>query len=211
MRRSARVPVALVLAASPVAVTLPACDASTDPAASDPIALGTDDPPFRGAWQTVHSGPFIPLLPDGSVAIEDLVIGRTTAFDGNFENRGDVIVEFDAEPGTIAIELRPFAAAPSSIDSTFARPDSYPSAKQGQFASQASGPGVDGSSYASQALTNAAGHDGMDESTATVMAAMPLPSSTSTCPGNPATHTFPRLGYASDGTLSAVPIATLRR
>lgn len=116
MRRSARVPVALVLAASPVAVTLPACDASTDPAASDPIALGTDDPPFRGAWQTVHAGPFIPLHPDGSVAIEDLVIGRTAAFDGNFENRGDVIVEFDAEPGTIAIELRPFAAAPTPAE-----------------------------------------------------------------------------------------------
>jgi hypothetical protein len=72
--------------------------------------------PIRDEWRTEHEGP-IDLIDDDAdppiPRINDITIGTPDPFGDNFLNRGDVIVDFTGEEGTIKIELRRFTFANS--------------------------------------------------------------------------------------------------
>ncbi len=72
--------------------------------------------PHRDQWRVVHEGPFVELDEDGEPLIRNLIVGNTLGYNDNFVNRGDVIVQFDGEPGTIRIEFRRFTFAASQAD-----------------------------------------------------------------------------------------------
>lgn len=78
---------------------------------------GGSQAPYRDGWKTEHEGEFIAteLNADDEVIpiITDILIGNTLGSQGNFVNRGDVIVEFNGEPDTIKVELRRFTFAAS--------------------------------------------------------------------------------------------------
>jgi hypothetical protein len=71
--------------------------------------------PFRDEWRVEASLAF----PHEDGEITSLHVGGLLS-NGNFANRGDVIVRYDGEPGRIVVELRRFTAA---IDEEAARED----------------------------------------------------------------------------------------
>jgi hypothetical protein len=111
--------VLLLLVACPVVGEVASGSGSDSDSGSD---SGADDAPtegpapFRDQWRVVHEGPFGGLDADGYPTISSLIIGNSLGYADNFVNRGDVIVEFDGEPGTIRVELRRFTFAPSQAD-----------------------------------------------------------------------------------------------
>ncbi len=78
------------------------------------FALGCGDPnpstaatqPFRDAW--VVEVDALPIAE--GVELSEIIIGGATV-DDNFANRGDVIVQYTGEPGTITVEMRRFTMA----------------------------------------------------------------------------------------------------
>lgn len=72
--------------------------------------------PYRDEWRVVHEGPFVELDEAGEPLIRNLIVGNTLGHNDNFVNRGDVIVQFDGEPGTIRVEFRRFTFASSQAD-----------------------------------------------------------------------------------------------
>jgi hypothetical protein len=64
--------------------------------------------PFRDEWRIEADVAF----PHRDGGIASLQVGGQL-FDGNFGNRGDVIVEFDGEPDRIVVEMRRFTTAAS--------------------------------------------------------------------------------------------------
>jgi hypothetical protein len=67
--------------------------------------------PFRDDWRVEHEGAFEGLDDSGEPRILGMTIGTPDPFGDNFLNRGDVIVDFTGEPGTIRVELRRFTFA----------------------------------------------------------------------------------------------------
>ncbi len=67
--------------------------------------------PFRDRWRTEHEGEFLVADAAGIPLISNITIGNALGSDGNFVNRGDVIVEFNGDPNTIKVELRRFTSA----------------------------------------------------------------------------------------------------
>lgn len=74
--------------------------------------------PFRDGWQLEFEGELDLVDEDNDDAprITNITIGTPDPFGDNFMNRGDVIVDFTGEPGTIKIELRRFTSSCSEAD-----------------------------------------------------------------------------------------------
>jgi hypothetical protein len=75
--------------------------------------------PIRDEWRTEHEGDIDLIDEDADPAvprINDITIGTPDPFGDNFLNRGDVIVDFTGEEGTIKIELRRFTFANSEAE-----------------------------------------------------------------------------------------------
>lgn len=111
------------LAVLPTVLGCPADGGSTSEGGADTGGTDGDLPgdhdgtaPYRDEWRVVHEGPFVELDEAGDPLIRSLIVGNTLGYDDNFVNRGDVIVQFDGEPGTIRVEFRRFTFAASQAD-----------------------------------------------------------------------------------------------
>jgi len=66
--------------------------------------------PFRDEWRTVINQPFETIAEDNSINIQSITIGDSGG--ANFNNRGDVIVQYHDEP-RIIVEMRKFTMVES--------------------------------------------------------------------------------------------------